>query len=109
MPKENKNTAYFVKHPRHIGELQQPHLLSCERTYRIVRETSLADINYENFVTDMGADRRFLEDKAAECAEGAPMKCLLVRQRGKTGGILVIPDGTYVKWAAYLPESKARP
>ena len=98
------NHAYFVQHPRTVEDLQKPHLLSAERAYELVGEVWLAAIDYENFITDMYADRQFMGDSAGLCAESEPMKCLLVHQRGKAGGVLVVPDGAYVKWAAILPE-----
>ena len=98
------SSAYFVQHPRTIEDLQKPHLLSAERAYELVGEVRLAAIDYENFITDMYADRQFAEDSAGLCGDGEPMKCLFVRQRGKAGGVLVVPEGAYVKWAAILPE-----
>ena len=90
------NKAYFVKCPRVIEDLRKPHLIGDERTYEIVKEITLAAIDYENFITDMRADRQFLEENAGLCSEGKPMKCLLVRRRGKRGGVLVVPgaDGS---------------
>lgn len=86
--------------------MRKLHLVEQERSYEIVRVITLPAIDYENFITDMCADRQFIENNAALCAEAAPMKCLLIRQRSKADGILVIPDGpnrtAYVKWAAYI-------
>jgi hypothetical protein len=97
------DTAYFVRHPRTIDDLQKPHLVSAERRYEIVRQIVLPAIEYENFITDMSADRQFLEDNAALCAEGEIMRCLLIRQRGGTGGVLVLPEnGAFAAWAAYV-------
>ncbi|HUM83289.1 MAG TPA: hypothetical protein PLN48_05885 [Lachnospiraceae bacterium] len=97
--------AYFVKYPRVIERLTRPHLISDERPYEIVKVITLAAIDYENFVTDMEADRQFIEDAAELCAEGEVMKCLLVRRRGKRDGVLVVPGyKSYVKWAAYVAE-----
>lgn len=48
----------------------------------------------------MIADRQFLEDHADLCGVGEVWQCILVRQRGKAGGVLVVPDGCYVKFAA---------
>jgi ABC-type iron transport system FetAB ATPase subunit len=97
------NTAFFVKHPRRIDDLRVPHLVGEERPYEIVREIVLPVIDYENFITDMSADRQFLEDNAALCSEGEIMRCLLIRQRGGTGGVLVLPEnGAFAAWAAYV-------
>lgn len=102
------NRAYFVKRPRTIEDLCKPHLMNNERPYEVVKEITLAAIDYENFITDMEADRQFMEDNAALCAGGEPMKCLLVRQRGKRDCILVVPeDESFVKWAAYVPAENA--
>ena len=49
----------------------------------------------------MLADRQFLEDHAALCSKGEVWTCILVRQRGRTDGVLVLPEGCYVGWAAY--------
>ena len=51
----------------------------------------------------MLADRQFLEDYADLCEEGETWKCLFVHKYASKDGVLVIPDGCYVKWAAYLP------
>ena len=97
--------AYFVERPRRIEDLMVPHLIELERPYRIVTEIQLPAIDYENFITDMLADRQFIEDHAALCSKGAVWRCILVQQRGRTDGVLVIPeDGRYVGWAAYYSE-----
>lgn len=98
-----ESCAYFVEFPRRIEDLQCPHLIDCERPYRIVATVALRKIDYENFITDMIADRQFLEDHAYLCSEGEVWRCILVKQRGKSDGVLVVPDGCYVKYAALLP------
>jgi hypothetical protein len=50
----------------------------------------------------MLADRQFLEDYADLCSEGEVWRCVLVKQRGASGGVLVMPDGCYVKYAALM-------
>ena len=65
----------------------------------------LARIDYENFTTDMIADRQFIEDNASLCSRGETWRCILVQQRGRTDGVLVLPaGGCYVGWAAYYCE-----
>ena len=92
---DQTGTALFIKAPRRIEELQKPH--------EIVKTIVLGKIDYENFMTDMLADRRFIEDNYALCSEGKELNCLLVKERGRTGGILVVPeDRCYVKYAAYI-------
>ena len=99
MGKENR--ADFVYSPRTAEELLRPHDLNSEKPYQIVRTVSLSAMSYENFITDMVADRQFLEDHADLCSEGEVWRCILVRQRGQSGGVLVVPDGCYVKFAAF--------
>ena len=99
-------TAYFVYRPRTISELRKPHLLNQERKYEVVAEKALSTIEYENFITDMLADRQFIEDAAPKCSSGDVMKCLLVRRRGEADGILVVANypqaPVFVQWAAYI-------
>ena len=97
---ETSGSVCFIRHPRTIGDLMIPHLLERERQYEIVKTIMLGKIDYENFITDMLADRQFIEDNAALCSRGEIWKCLLIRQSGQTGGVLVMPEGTcFVGWA----------
>lgn len=100
MGKENR--ADFVYSPRTAEELLRPHDLNREKPYQIVHTVSLSAMSYENFITDMLADRQFLEDYADLCSEGDVWRCILVKQRGQSGGVLVVPDGCYVKFAALI-------
>ena len=94
--------TYFIERPRRIEDLMQLHLLKQERPYEIVKTVVLAKMDYENFITDMLADRQFIEDAAALCSKRETWRCLLVRQRGQPDGVLVMPEnGCYVGWAAY--------
>ena len=99
---ERTGFAYFVESPRIIEDLKGPYPIEQEMQYEIVKTVKLAKIDYENFITDMIADRQFIEENAALCAQGGVWRCLLVQQRGRTDGVLVMPvDGCYVGWAAY--------
>ena len=99
---ERTGYAFFVESPRIIEDLLAPHPIEQETQYEIVKTVKLAKIDYENFITDMIADRLFIEENAALCAQGGVWRCLLVQQRGRTDGVLVVPvDGCYVGWAAY--------
>lgn len=99
---ERTGFAYFIESPRIIEDLLAPHPIEQETQYEIVNTVKLAKIDYENFITDMIADRLFIEENAALCAQGGVWRCLLVQQRGRTDGVLVMPvDGCYVGWAAY--------
>ena len=94
--------AYFVEGPRTIEDLMALHPYEQERAYEIVKKITLAGIDYENFITDMIADRQFIEDNAGLCSQGEVWRCLLVKQRGRSDGVLVIPiDGCYVGLAAF--------
>lgn len=96
-----EGTAYFVYSPRTISDLFQPHDIREEKPYRVVHTVFLSAMSYENFITDMLADRQFLEDYADLCGEGELWKCILVKHRGEEKGVLVVPDGCYVKYAAF--------
>ena len=57
--------AYFVESPRTIDDLMEPYPIEQETAYEIVKTVKLSGIDYENFITDMIADRQFIEDHAA--------------------------------------------
>ena len=45
---------------------------------------------------------RIIEDNGELCSIGSVWRCLLVQQKGKKDGVLVIPvDQCFVKYAAY--------
>ena len=101
---EKSGSVCFIRYPRTIGDLMQPHLFEQEREYRIVKTIELGEMDYENFITDMLADRQFIEDNATLCSLGEVWQCLLIRQRGCSDGILVMPEGgCYVGGAARFP------
>ena len=80
-----------------------PHDIRQEQPYKIVKTVVLGKMDYENFITDMLADRQFIEDNYALCSEGEKLNRLLVKKRGKAGGILVVPENQcFVKYAAYI-------
>lgn len=100
---KKKGKALFIYKPRRIEDLRRPHIPEDETAYEVVKTISLSGIDYENFITDMLADRQFIEDNAALCGEGATFRCLLIRQCGCMDGILIIPElMAYVKWAEYI-------
>ena len=95
-------TAYFVRRPRTIADLQVPFPRELERLYEIVKTIHLRAIDYENFTTDLLADRAFIEGNAHLCEQSSIWKSLLVHQRGLTDGILVMPENScFVGWAGY--------
>ena len=102
--KQISGQAWFVSGADSIGDLMQPHYLEEEQPYEVVKRIVLSKMEYGNFVTDLYADRRFLEKYADECSIGTVFHCLLVQQRGKPDGVLVVPyDQSYVNYAAYYP------
>ena len=99
---QKNNSAFFVEYPRTMEDLLVPHPVEKERPFEIIKTVRLSKIDYENFITDMIADRQFIEDNASFCSQGEIWRCLLVQQRGCMDGVLVLPtDGCYVGWAAY--------
>jgi len=97
------HTAYFVPDPSRLEDLIVLHLTTDERPYEVVKTISLGAIDYGNFITDMLADRAFIEENHDLCEKGNVWRCLFIRQRGKKDGVLVMPeDGCYVGWAAYI-------
>lgn len=101
---KRKGRAFFVPDPRVVEDLIVPHRVDDERQYQIVKTIVLGNIDYENFVTDMVADRQFIEQFAHLCGKGDIWRCLYVHKRSSHDGVLVMPeDGSYVGWAA-LPQ-----
>ena len=93
--------AYFVESPRTIEDLLQPHPIEYERPFEIVDTIRLKWIDYENFVTDMLADRQFLEDSAKLCSkDGNAIRCILVEPHSGRDGVLVVPEDAWVVLAA---------
>ena len=94
-----EQTAYFIRRPRRIEELRAEEN-GRRRPYRIVSSLRLDGMDYENFVTDLLADRAFLEDVPACGEDGKVLCCLRVSCPGRED-ILVVPDGTgHVELAA---------
>ena len=87
-----EQTAYFIRRPRRIEELRAEEN-GWRHSYRIVKTVCLGGMDYENFTTDLLADRDFLEN--ADCCgeEGSLVRCLCVCCPGRES-ILVLPDGT---------------
>ena len=82
-------TAYFVRRPRVLVDLLVPHPVEAEREYEVAARVLLSGLDFENFATDMLADRAFIEEHAALCGEGEVLRCLLVRRRGGARGLRV--------------------
>ena len=72
------------------------------REYRIVKTVRLSRMDYENFTTDLLADRQFIEDSAPLCT--GPEDCLLITGMQRQQELLVIPwQGCFVRYAALRP------
>ena len=97
--------AYFVDKPRTIDDLMQPHRVEAEQSFHITKTIQLSGIDYTNFITDMLVDRRYIEENYRLCSSsGSVIQCLLIKQRGKKGGILVVPIRSWVATAALYPD-----
>ena len=95
-------TAHFVHRPRSIGDLMVPHRLEEERSFEIVRQVIVDNLDYENFMWDLYPQREFLLAGPGSCGSGDPMRCLLVRYHSAKDGILVTTlDPELVEYAAY--------
>ena len=86
--------AFFVHYPRRAEDLFLPHAVEQEREFEVVKTVTLSEIAFENFCTDMVADRLFL---------GEIVKCILVKSRKSKDWVLVMPEGAYVDLAAVIP------
>ena len=104
--------AWFVRRPGILAELRAVHPLDGEKAYRVAAEVTLGDMEFQNFITDLYADRGFIEENAHLCHPGEETwSCLLVRCPGEETGVLVMPEeGRFVGWAAVIdiepPEKK---
>ena len=95
--------AWFVRRPGRMEELRALHPLDGEKPYRVAAEVTLEDMDFRNFITDLYADRTFLEEYAHLCTAGEVWDCILVRCPGDRNGVLVLPeDGCFVGWAAWV-------
>ena len=97
-----KEKAWFVFRPRTVADLTLKNPAGKWREYRIVKTICLYRIDFENFATDLLADRQFIEDNAALCI--TPGDCLLVSGKQPGEDLLIIPwHGCFVHYAALRP------
>lgn len=97
-----KERAWFVFEPRRTEDLAFGHCEGKWMDYEVVKTVCLSKIDYENFSTDLLADRQFIEDNIALCQN--PGDCLLVTDRKHTEEILVMPwHERHVRYAALRP------
>ena len=97
--------AFFIRHPRISDELITTNPNGQWLSFQIVKMITLSKTDYTNFVTDMLADRQFIEDWFHLCQSSSKqtLKCILVQCKGQQS-ILVVPENCFVGWAALLPE-----
>lgn len=94
-----KEKAWFAFRPRTAADLTLKKRAGKWMEYRIVKTICLNGIDYENFTTDLLADRQFIEDHFALCVE--PGDCLLITGKRQEPGLLIIPwQKCYVRYAA---------
>jgi hypothetical protein len=88
------STAFFVKHPFRIEDLKVPHRYETRKRFAVVKTIELSKIDYDNFVADLCVDRTFIEENKGFCHvnEDGVWLCLLVKQRGQSDGVLVMPE-----------------
>ena len=99
----NEKRAFFVEYPRTWADLRCPHLAEQEQPYLVVSTVILERIDYENFITDMLADRQFIEDAGSLCAEEPVFRCIQVQPPSGRDAVLVVPERKrFVKWAAMM-------
>lgn len=97
-----KEKAFFVFRPRRAEDLTVRNPDGKWMEFRIVKTITLNRVDYENFITDLLADRQFIEDVAALCKIRGD--CLLVTTRTQQPELLIIPwKGCYVRYAALRP------
>ena len=100
-----KEKAYFVERPRRMEDLRSDNPDGTWREYRIVKTVCLRKIDFENFITDLLADRQFIEDNAALCVEDGD--CILVTNRAHKNELLVMPlEDCFVRCAALYPATQ---
>ncbi len=104
----SKPAAYFVKLPFRLEDLKRPHFISDEKPYVVEKTVFLSSIDYENFVTDLCVDRRFIEENAGLCRvdDGGVWHCILAKRKNRPDGVLVMSGGRdFPLWAAYIPKA----
>jgi hypothetical protein len=87
--------AFFVRKASRVEKLKKLHLLRDEVPFIIEKNIPLGKIDYENFASDLGVERQFLEENKDLCrVEKGIWHSIYVSRRGDNDGILVMSDGT---------------
>ena len=84
-----KEKALFFFEPRRIDDLAPGNPGGKWMEFHIVKTICLSKIDYENFTTDLLADRQFIEDNIGLCIENG--NCFLITTRNHIGEFLVVP------------------
>jgi len=114
MEQKITGTAYFLMDARRIEDLEAywrehyPKRMN-DKPYIVEKVIELGKIDYENFSTDLLADRDFIRDNLnlmQTDADGG-WHCILVVQKGKLdNGILISSKGfDFPKFSAYYHKS----
>lgn len=98
-------TAKFVPCPQGIDDLLDQEEPGVLQPYRVVKTIELEAADYEDFISDMLAERLFLASAAWLCGVGESMWCIKVKQKGCVDGVLIVPHNEcFIGWAAYCSE-----
>jgi hypothetical protein len=100
-----RDTALFIHKPAKLEDLVCPCPVEDLKEYIVEKTIMLDRIDFENFVEDMSVEREFIEEFSPLCRidNNKVWHCLLIRQEGKSDGVLVMADHDAVSWAGYLP------
>lgn len=94
-----REKAWFVFEPRRVDDLVFGVCEGKWMEYEIVKTIRLSKIDYENFTTDLLADREFIEENISLCQNKG--ECLFVTGLGQEQGVLIIPwQSSFVRYAA---------
>lgn len=100
------NVAKFVLRAHSLEELQSGLDPTNDKPYVIAKEIELGKTEYDNFITDFCVTRWFIEENTHFCGTDKTdvWHCLLVKEKGQPGGVLVMPHGSeFPKWTAICP------
>jgi hypothetical protein len=100
------NNAAFMRKPASIEDLIAWDKVAKQRSRYIIEKTiELEKEEFDNFANDLFADQDFIKDNAElmHIDKNGIRHCILVKEIGHAGGILVESEGyEYARYAAYL-------
>ncbi len=102
MVKSIKDTAFFVKQPRIIEDLNFPLSFESKKKFVIEKTIELSDIEYENFITDLRVERYFIEENAHLCYidEKDVYHCILIKEFNNSGILVQSDKSSFSKYVA---------